>query len=46
MMNEILEALDKLGLALAEHGHVWTYRERQLCERAAAIASYGCTATD
>lgn len=28
------KALDALGLALVEHGHCWTDRERQLYERA------------
>jgi hypothetical protein len=44
-MNEITEALDALGLALAEHGHVWTDRERQLYESAVAICG-GYTGTD
>lgn len=32
--NPILEALDTLALALAEHGHVWTEREASLYEGA------------
>ncbi len=37
MQNEprvILDALDALGLALADHDHMWTHRERRLYERA------------
>jgi hypothetical protein len=34
VLEAILEALDRLGLALAEVGHVWTPRERELYERA------------
>ena len=30
----ILDALDSLGLALVEHGHVWTDEERKLYEDA------------
>lgn len=30
--NPILEALDALAVALAEHGHTWTDRERALYE--------------
>ncbi len=45
-MNEIREALDTLGLALAEHGHAWTDRERQLYERAVTISSGDCMGTD
>lgn len=33
-MNLLLEALDEIGLALVEHGHVWTVRQRQLYENA------------
>lgn len=32
--NPILAALDALALALADHVHVWTDRERQLYENA------------
>jgi hypothetical protein len=46
-MNKILDALDALGLALADHGHKWTDHERRLYEDAVAIASSGgYTATD
>jgi len=33
-MNVIADALDTLGLALVEHGHKWTRRQRQLYEQA------------
>ena len=33
----IIKALDKLALALAEHNHQWTDRERKLYEKAIAI---------
>ena len=36
-MKLIVDALDALGLALANHGHVWSDRERQLYEDAIAI---------
>lgn len=32
--NPLLDALDALALALVEHGHVWTDRERSLYETA------------
>jgi hypothetical protein len=32
----LLEALDTLGLALAEHNHYWTPDERSLYEEAVA----------
>lgn len=32
--TDVLEALDALALALAEHGHQWTPRERALYEKA------------
>lgn len=32
--NPILEALDELGLALVDHDHVWTDRQRALYEEA------------
>ena len=35
-----LEALDALGLALADHNHVWSERERQLYEM--ATSSFLC----
>jgi hypothetical protein len=35
--NVILDALDLLGLALVEHGHTWSDRERQLYEDAVAM---------
>lgn len=34
MSDIIVKALDALGYALAEHGHVWTNEERSLYERA------------
>ena len=43
-MRLIVEALDALGLALADHGHVWTDRERQLYESAVTSCA-GCTGT-
>lgn len=45
-MGAIVEALDALGLALVEHGHEWTERERQLYDLAVAIASGDCMETD
>jgi len=45
-MKIIVDALDALGLALAEHGHVWTDRERQLYEVALATACDDYTETD
>jgi len=38
-MNEqiIIDALDKLALALTDHKHQWTSEERRLYERAMAI---------
>ena len=36
----ISEALNALGLALVEHGHKWTNRQRQLYERAISYAGY------
>ena len=35
--NVILDALDLLGLALVEHSHAWSDRERQLYEDAVAM---------
>jgi len=29
----IIKALDKLGVALANHGHMWSVEERELYER-------------
>ena len=40
-MNVIVDALDTLGLALVEHGHVWTARQRQLYERAISLSRKG-----
>jgi len=37
-MNIVTEALDALGLALVEHDHIWTTRQRQLYERAISVA--------
>ncbi len=34
----IVKALDKLGLALAEHGHEWAVEERELYERSISYA--------
>ena len=46
-MREVINALDALALALTDHDHVWTDRERQLYERAVAVAtSDDCTETD
>lgn len=45
-MGVIVEALDVLGLALVEHGHEWTERERQPYDLAVAMASGDCTETD
>jgi len=39
-MKTILEALDKLALALAEHHHTWTPLQRNLYEDAIKIASH------
>ncbi len=35
--NKLIEVLDVLGLALADEGHVWTDKERQLYEESIAI---------
>ena len=35
--NIIIKALDKLGVALAEHGHEWAVEERELYERSIAL---------
>lgn len=38
--NELaIEALDALGLALADHGHKWSDRERQLYEAVTTASS-------
>lgn len=37
-MTSAIEALDALGLALADHGHFWTNRERQLYEAATSAS--------
>lgn len=42
-MRSVLSALDALALALTDHNHVWTERERQLYERAVAITSTAST---
>jgi hypothetical protein len=44
--NPILEALDLLALALADHSHVWTDREKTLYETAVSYLSGGCTGSD
>ena len=36
-MKVFIEALDELGLALAEHSHRWTARQRRLYERAISL---------
>ena len=36
--NPILDALDALGVALADHEHTWTDREHHLYEVAVAYA--------
>ena len=41
--SAVTQALDALGLALAQHAHIWTARERQLYEQAITTASGGCT---
>lgn len=41
--NPILEALDALGVALADHGHTWTDRERSLYETAVQYLQSGGT---
>ena len=33
----IIKALDKLGLALAEHNHKWTVEERELYEESMSL---------
>ena len=47
----MLGALDSLGVALTEHGHMWTVGEREIYEQAtakieSAISSGGCMAID
>lgn len=44
-MNIAIEALDALGLALAEHDHHWTDHERRLYEAAISASSSGCMET-
>ena len=39
--HPILDALDALALALTDHGHEWTERERSLYETATSYV--GCT---
>lgn len=41
--NPILAALDALGVALADHGHTWTERERSLYETAVTYLTCGGT---
>jgi len=36
-LEAIIEALNKLALALTDHKHQWTAEERRLYERAIAI---------
>jgi len=33
----IIRAIDKLGLALAEHNHQWTVEERELYEKSISL---------
>jgi hypothetical protein len=33
----IIKALDKLGVALAEHNHKWTVEERELYKRSITL---------
>lgn len=40
-VHPILQALDSLSLALADHAHEWTDRERQLYETAVSYVSCG-----
>jgi hypothetical protein len=42
--HPIVDALDALAVALADHGHKWTDRERGLYET--AISYCGCTGFD
>ena len=42
--HPLLEALDALALALVEHDHTWTDRERQLYETATSYL--GCRGSD
>ncbi len=44
--HPILEALDALAIALTDHGHSWTERERQLYETALSYLSGGYTGSD
>jgi hypothetical protein len=44
--HPILEALDALAVALTNHGHLWTDRERQLYETAVAYVSGARTGSD
>lgn len=44
--HPILQALDALALALVDHHHVWTERERQLYETAVSYLCGGCTGSD
>jgi hypothetical protein len=36
-MQKILEALDAMGVALADHGHNWTEKERRLYEDSVSL---------
>jgi hypothetical protein len=44
--NPILEALDLLALALADHDHVWTDREKTLYETAVSYLCGDCKGSD
>jgi len=37
MNKELIEALDALALALTDHNHQWTNKERKLYEKAILI---------
>ncbi|MCP3947348.1 hypothetical protein [Herbaspirillum sp.] len=39
-INPIVQALDALALALLDHGHEWTDRERLLYETAISYCGY------
>ena len=44
--HPIRDALDALALALADHDHAWTERERQLYETALSYLCGGYTGSD
>ena len=44
--HPVQEALDALALALSEHDHTWTDRERQLFDSATAYLSGHCKGSD